>query len=137
MSVPRPTWYLFIAVTALIWNLMGVALFLAHLLMPAYMFAELSATERAVYEDLPVWALSTFAVAVFSGTLGCIFLILRKSEAFWILLLSLIGVIVRMAHLSVNGAFAYYRPIELIMPIMIAVIAIALVWVARVGNQRQ
>lgn len=85
-----------IGTVALIWNGLGVANYLVQMNMDS--FEVYREAERAIIEGRPAWATAAFAVAVFAGTLGSVFLLLRKSAAFQLFLVSLLGVIVTLLH---------------------------------------
>jgi len=63
---------------ALVWNLMGVFNFLGQALMSDEVLASLPKDQQLIYQDVPVWVTAAFAIAVFSGTLGAVFLLLKK-----------------------------------------------------------
>lgn len=60
--------------------------------------ATMPETHRATIELRPIWATLGFAIAVFGGALGCFFLLLRRSLAYYVFIASLLGVIVTMMH---------------------------------------
>ena len=90
-----------ISVVALIWNVMGLVNFFAQ--MNPDILATYRESERAIVEGRPMWATGAFAVAVFSGALGCLLLLLRKSAASYLFMASLLGVIVTMIHTLGTG----------------------------------
>ena len=63
---------------ALVWNLLGVANYLMSVTMDPEVLAALPEAEQALYADIPAWVTSAFAIAVFSGTLASLALLLRK-----------------------------------------------------------
>ncbi len=93
--------------------------------------------ERALYTDIPVWATSAYAIAVFGGTLGSIFLLMRKAWAIPAFIVSLVAIVVQMGHaffmtamLEVQGASAA------VLPLLIVAVAIFLVWYARYAKKK-
>lgn len=132
--VPRSFWI--IGGIALVWNLLGVMAYLVQAYMPEEALAALPPAERALYENVPSWAVGAFAVAVFGGTLGCALLLLRKRLATPVLILSLLGVLVQMFHvfflantIEVKGATS------VIMPLMVIGIGVGLIVYARNATQ--
>ena len=126
----RPKWYLPVSILALLWNLMGCAAYLSDVMLTAEDIAAMDATQRALYNSRPVWAVAATAVAVWGGAAGCVGLILRKRWSAVLLELSLAGVIVQdigMFILSgVNpGTFV------MVMQGLVLVIAIGLVVLSR------
>jgi hypothetical protein len=90
-----PKWFLPVAIIALLWNLMGCAAYLSDAMLTAADVARMSDAEKTMYDARPAWAVGATAVGVWLGALGCLALILRKSWAVPVLLLSLAGVIVQ------------------------------------------
>jgi hypothetical protein len=88
--------YWVIGAVALIWNGLGVANYLVQMNMDSFdVYRE---AERAIIEGRPAWATTAFATAVFGGTLGSVLLLLRKSTAFPLFCVSLLGVTATMLH---------------------------------------
>jgi len=122
-------WFWIIGIVCLIWNLMGVMAFVMQLTMSPETLAALPEAERTMYEATPVWVLIAFAVAVFSGTLGCIFLLMKKTLATIIFKISLVGILIQMYYnFFVSKAMDIYGPGGMIMPIMVLIVAIFLIW---------
>mgnify|MGYP000589280540 CR=1 FL=1 len=132
-----PKWFWIISTLALLWNIAGVGAYLQHAYMSVEDLEKLSQAERLLYESQPSWVTAAFAIAVWGGALGCIALLLQKKWAKPILLLSLIGVLVQMAHsFFISNSLEVYGPGAIIMPIMVLLIAIALVFFARKSSDR-
>jgi hypothetical protein len=130
-EVASPQWFKITAIVAIIWNLMGVIAFIAHVMMTPEMLAELSQAEQMLYKNTPAWALFAFALSVFAGMLGSIVLFMKKAYALIVLILSLIGVLVQMFHsFFMIDSIEVYGPGGMIMPIMVIIISIALVFIA-------
>jgi hypothetical protein len=126
----RPKWYLPVSILALLWNLMGCAAYLSDVMLTAEDIAAMDATQQALYNSRPAWAVAATAVAVWGGAAGCIGLILRKLWSAVLLELSLAGVIVQDIGLfilsGVNpGTFV------MVMQGLVLLIAIGLVVMSR------
>ncbi|WP_395769955.1 hypothetical protein [Arenimonas sp.] len=126
----RPKWYLPVSILALLWNLMGCAAYLSDVILTAEDIAAMDATQQALYNSRPAWAVAATAIAVWGGAAGCIGLILRKRWSAVLLELSLAGVIVQDIGLfilsGVNpGTFV------MVMQGLVLVIAIGLVVLSR------
>lgn len=116
---------------AIVWNLLGVMAFVAQMLMTPKILATLPPAEQALYANIPMWVNIAFACAVFGGTIGSILLLLRKTLALPVLLVSVIGVVVQMYHsFFMIDSIEVYGPGGMIMPIMVLIIAVVLVFVA-------
>lgn len=123
-----PKWFTVAAAFALVWNLLGVMAFIGQMTMTAEMLAELPPAEQALYESVPFWATIAFACAVFGGALGSLALLMKKSLAQPLLILSLAGVAVQMFHaFFISNSFEVFGPGGAIMPAMVLIIAIVLV----------
>lgn len=125
-----------IGAVALIWNAMGCLNFVMQ--TDPGVLASFSETARALVVDRPVWATAAFAISQFGGLLGCVFLLLRKSAAFYLFIASLLGVIVTVAHtLSLartsidlaGGEIAGY----IVMPIGVAAL---LIWYSKLSDSK-
>ena len=120
-----------IAAILLIWNVMGVINFFVQ--MNADAIAAMPETHRAIIEGRPVWATGGFALAVFGGALGCLLLLFRKSAAYYVFIVSLLGVIVTMIHtISIASSTINFKAFEVFMMIMMPlVVAAFLIWYAK------
>jgi len=125
----KPTKYFkLIAGLALVWNLMGVMAFIGQMFTTPEMIAEMPQAEQDLYNSTPMWATIAFAFAVVGGALGCLALLMKKAVAEQLLLLSLLGVLAQMFNaFFLSNSFEVYGSGGTIMPIMVVVIAIALV----------
>lgn len=56
------------------------------------MLAGYRESERAIIEGRPIWATLAFAIGVFGAFIGSLLLQVRKHAAFYILMLSLVGI---------------------------------------------
>ena len=117
-----------LSAVTLIWNILGVVNFFVQ--MNPDTLALYRESERAIVEGRPAWATGAFAIAVFSGTLGCLLLLLRKSVAYYLFVASLLGVIVTMAHtLSVGIDFSLGEILgTILMPLVVAAF---LIWYSK------
>lgn len=123
-----PKWFTIAATLALVWNLMGVLAFVGQVTMTDEMMAQLPQAEQTLYRTIPLWATIAFACAVFAGALGSLALLMKKVLAQPLLILSLAGVIIQMFHaFIISNSFEVLGASGAIMPIMVVIIAIALV----------
>lgn len=127
VAVPRPRSFWIIAVLALLWNLIGIAMFYMQIAMTPEQLAAMPAEQRAVYDATPSWLNAAFAVAVFGGALGALGLLLGKRWAVPMFLLSLLGLLVQMlGAYAVTPAWSAYGAAGLAMPILLVAIAVFL-----------
>ncbi len=125
-KVNPPIWFWIVSVIALFWNAMGVHQYLGQAYQTESWRAALTDEQIEMVTNFPSWLTAAFAIAVFSGVIGSLGLLLRKKWAYTLLLLSLIAVIVQMGYILMKG---YYDGIE--MTISIIVFAIFLVWFSK------
>jgi hypothetical protein len=85
-----------IGVVTLVFNVMGVINYFVQ--MNTDSLASFPESYRPIIEGRPAWATAAFTIAVFGGSLGCLLLLLRKSTAIYVFIVSLFGVIVTMMH---------------------------------------
>ena len=117
----------------LIWNVMGCANYFVQ--MNPEILATYRESERMIVEGRPVWASVAFALAVFGGAIGCVLLLIRRSTAIYLFIVSLLGVIVTVAHtFTVGIEFGSGEILGII--IMPIVVAFFLVWYAIYAKQK-
>ena len=85
-----------IAILGLLWNVGGAMNYMMQ--MKPDFVASLPLTHRAIIEGRPAWATGGFAVGVFGGALGCLLLLLKKSSAGLLFMISLFGILLTMVH---------------------------------------
>jgi hypothetical protein len=136
-GVKRSVGYWIVTVFALVWNLIGVAMWYIQINMTDEQLALMSEPQRQVYEGTPGWINIAFAVAVFAGVLGGVGLLLKKRWAATMFLLSLVALLVQMIGAFVaTPAWAAYGPAGLVMPAVLLVIALFLLWYANKAKAR-
>lgn len=116
-----------IAVIAIIWNAMGVMAYLTRAFITDEMIAALPKEQQAEFLiEQPSWVTGAFAIAVFGGVLGALFLLLRKKVATTLFLVSAIAAIAQHIYFFMNVEITSY-----VMPIMIIVECLFLVWYSK------
>ena len=90
-------------------------------------------SQRAYIEGSPWWATASFGLAVISGVLGCMALIMRKQWAVPMFYLCLVGIILQNVYSLVlsNGIEAFGAVSAIVMPAITVAICVALIWLAR------
>lgn len=132
-----PISFWIISILALIWNLMGISAYLSTALMDEATLAQLPEQEIELMNAMPSWVMGAFAVGVWFGALGSLFLLLRKALSQLFLMLSLLGVLVQESYvfflsdtLEVKGSSAA------IFPIIIIVISVFLYFYAKKAERK-
>lgn len=136
-ATKRSVGYWIVAVFALVWNLIGVAMWYLQVSMTPEQLAAMPEAQRQVYEGTPGWINIVFAVAVFGGVLGALGLLMKKRWACTMFALSLIALLVQMiGAYVVTPAWAAYGPVGLVMPVVLLLIALFLLWYANKAKAR-
>ena len=122
-----------ISALTLIWNVMGCANYFMQ--MNPEILATYRESERMIVEGRPAWATAAFALAVFGGAIGCILLLIRRSAAMYLFIISLLGVVVTMIYtLTIRIDFGVGEILGIIL--MPLAVAIFLVWYASYAKQK-
>ena len=123
---------------ALVWNLMGVFNYLTQAFMTDAVLASLPKDQQLMYQDVPAWVTAAFAIAVFSGTLGAVFLLLKKKIASTFFILSFIGIFTQMSYgLLLDEKTDNYGPLGLLMPLMIIAVGAYLIWYSKKAKENR
>jgi ABC-type xylose transport system permease subunit len=130
-----PFWYWVIATVALLWNLMGCAMFAVEVFALEAAMADWSEAQKAWARSIPSWIYFIYGVAVTTGVAGSIGLFMRKSWTVPLFAICLAAVLVQMGYtmLVLNG-FEVMGPADAAMPLIVIVIAAALLsfsWFAK------
>jgi hypothetical protein len=126
------TWFWVVSAIALVWNAMGVMAYFAQVTMGAEAMQALPEKERILLESVPTWATAAFAIAVWGGVLGSVLLLVRKTWATPVFIVSFLGIIVQMIHsFFISNSFEVYGPGGMAMPVMVLVFGAFLIWFSR------
>ncbi len=113
---------------SLIWNLAGVFNFIAQ--TNATTVAEMPELHRAIIESRPSWAFIFFGVAVCSGVLGSILLLLSQKLSHHLFLLSLISVIIQaIPYFTMDTGLSFIMIFSMVM--MQVLFSSFLLWYSR------
>ena len=130
-SGPPRSFYV-ISGIALIWNLVGVVFYVMQVTMTEEAMVAMETAERALMESIPTWVIAVYALAVNTGALGCLLLILRKAWAVPVLIVSLLCIVVQMGYsLTMTDAMQVYGGGVIAQSAFITVIGVYLVWYSR------
>ncbi len=136
-SVKPPTWFWVVSIIALLWNLVGVFNYLNQAFNQVAVLESLDQAQREAFEGIPAWATAAFAIAVFSGTLACIGLLVRKKWAKPLFIISLIAAVVQFIHwLFISNAVEAFGPSTYAMPVIVIVIGLYLISFSKKGIQQ-
>ena len=123
-------WFWVLAIFFLLWSIMGVISFFGHTFISEETLSKLPTNERELYGDYPLWTNIVFAIAVFSGLLGSIGLVLRKKWSKFAFIISLCAIIPQMIHnVFYTKSIDVYGLVQATtMPILVVVFGVFLVW---------
>ena len=132
-----PAWYWAVAILALLWEAMGCFSYVTKVTMDSAALAQMPAAERDIWAAMPGWVVGAFAVAVWSGLLGAVGLLLRRGWARLAFAVSLLAVIVQFGWtflatpiMSTIGTSAAA------FPAFILLMAAVLLWFAGLAAKR-
>lgn len=124
-DIQKPHWsFWFISILALLWHLGTVMNFFTQLSPEG--IASLPERYRAIVETRPFWATAAFAVAGFSGLIGCLFLLLRHRLVLPFFWASFAGVVVTIIPALTVASGPVYASFAMSLGVIVA-----LVWYAR------
>ena len=127
-----PTSFWIFGGAALVWNLLGLVMYISHVTMSPEALAQMTEDAQLFYTSTPKWANGAFALAVNAGVLGSLFLLLRKSWAVPMFILSLVSVVVQNVDAFVlRDAFGLFGINSVIVPATIFVVAVLLLIYSR------
>jgi hypothetical protein len=127
-----PAWYWIVAVLALLWEAAGCYFYIVQVSMDAADLAQLPPAQAEAFSSMATWQWSIFAIAVWSGLLGAIGLLVRSrwaGTAFWV---SLIAAAVQYGYTLFATPLMERMPASeaLPLPVSIIVLGVILVWFA-------
>lgn len=127
-----PTWYWVVSGLALLWMLFGVFAWFMDFKMDESALAQMTEAQRQLYASRPQWVFVVYGIAIFSGLIGAIGLLMRRAWAVPALAVSLVAVIVQFGYtffgmdaIRILGAGA-----ALPFPLFILAIGALLLWFA-------
>ena len=130
----KKSFYVICSVT-LIWNLIGIFNYLGFVYMSDEAFTSLSEEMQLFLNTRPAWVTGSFALAVFSGTIGNIGLLLRKKWANFILIISLISVVAQTIYNFIIQQIVEIPNSEIVVMILVNFIAVFLVYYSQKHNK--
>jgi hypothetical protein len=133
-----PTWYWVVSGLAVLWMLFGVMAWVMDFMTDEASMAEFSEAQRQLYAARPQWLFVVYGVAIFSGLAGAIGLLLRKSWASMLLVVSLAAVIVQFGYtfLAMHAVEVLGAAAAIPFPLVIFLIGVVLVWFANLSRKK-
>jgi hypothetical protein len=127
----RPTKiYWVISIIGLLWMLVGVAAWTADLMTNDAAIAQMSAAQQQLYKSRPQWMFVVYAIAIFTGLVGTIGMLARKTWGVTALAISLIAIIVQFGYtfIGLHAISIVGADVALPLPIAVFVIGAFLLW---------
>lgn len=125
-----------ISILALLWNLSGVMMYLAQAYMTDEVLQTLPQADQDWYANVPSWVTAAFAIAVFSGALACIGLLMRKRWCVKLFVLSFVAVLIQQVYNFFIQDFVELTGERLYMPLIILILAGFLMWYSKGLNSK-
>ena len=127
-----PKWFAVASWLALLWMLAGAAAFVMDLMTDEAALAQMSPAQRELYEARPAWIFAMYAVAILSGLVGALALLLRKAWAVHALTLSLVAVVIQFGYvlLAMPVLERVGAAEALTVPILVFVAGTLVLWLA-------
>ncbi len=136
-AVIRIHWsFWIISILSLIWNGMGIMNY--YVLMNPDFLATMPEPHRTIIQSRPIWASAACAMAIFGGITGSLMLLFRKSVSYYLFIISLIGIMIAMAHVTnVLSTKNMFNPPQLLtMVLMPLTVAMFLIWYSKQAKSK-
>ena len=127
-----PVYFWAASVIALIWNAFGAYSYVMLAISNSEQLSEISNTDQNIDAILPAWYISAFAIAVFAGLLGSIFLLIRKRWAYFVFIIALLSTGIQQFYILTE-----LNPRDIFLSLSAIVIAVFLVWFSRLAIARE
>ncbi|NND77624.1 MAG: hypothetical protein HKN39_05525 [Flavobacteriales bacterium] len=139
LKVKLPTWFWVVTILLLIWNILGLLAFAGDMAMNANpeMMAELPEEQQEMYANRPGWVTFSFGLAVISGFIASIGLVLKKAWAVPLFIVSFIAVILN--DIGMFGVMKVQETAEgaqLIMTVVVFLLCIFQIWFSRSARMK-
>lgn len=138
MSEKPTTSFWIIAVAFLFWNLVGLILYYMQMTTSPEVMAESYSPEQVDFiTSTPVWATSAYAIAVTAGVLGAAMLLLRRTVAVPLFIVSFVAVLVQdLDAFVLRGALQQFGGGALVLPSIVIVVCVVEIWYSRSAKGR-
>lgn len=122
----------------LLWNFLGLMIYYDQVTMSPEVLADnFSPAQQAFLSNIPLWATSAHAIAVTAGVIASLLLLVRKSLALPVFVVSLIGVVVQDLHaFVVADGLAVWGTGALYLPTIVAIVCVAEIWYSRSAKKK-
>ena len=116
---PVPGWYMAVAALAFAWEAFGCYMYVSQSLIP-------DAQRTGDYAQMQSWQWGVFAVAVWSGLIGAIGLLLRQRWATIALLVSLIAAAFQYGYAATQGGGISAEALPIAISVLVVGVALVI-----------
>ena len=135
----KTPWHLWVVgIVGLLWSAMGAMDYVMTQTKNVEYMAAFTPEQLDFFYGLPTWIIASWAIAVWGGVVGAIFLLFRKSLAVTLFLVSFIAMVITAIHnygLS-NGLEVIGDTFSLVFSAIIFLVALGLYLYARAMEKR-
>lgn len=96
--VPAPKSFYIVGAAALLWNVMGDSAYLMQVSMDLGALAKTDPYTARTFANMPSWAWSAYAIAVWGATLATLLMLMRRAIAVPLYAVSLLAIIVQFSY---------------------------------------
>jgi hypothetical protein len=130
MQNTAPRWLLWVSLLILVWNLFGVFAFVSQWNMTAADIAKLPQVQQDMWANMGSITWGAYAVAILSGTIGAVFLLMKNKAAVNVFLISVIALGVQFSN-PIGFALGADQAQMIIFPLFIIAMAVLEFFLAR------
>lgn len=126
-----------VALTALLWNLFGLLVFVLQISMTPEQRAALPLDQQQINAAMPVWVYALFGVATLAGSAGSVALLFARRWAEPMLRVSVVAIVLQMlASYALTPVWALTGIRGLGMPVLL-ILVVAAMWLFARGATRR
>jgi len=135
----KPTFlFWIIGVLALLWNAMGVNMYLQQTYKTEAFTSFYTEEQLQILENLPAWYTAVFALAVFGSSLASILFLLRRKFATFLYFIALIFLTIQSSYnLFFNEYKKYLESMDYILIITLLIVGTFLYFYAKKCEERK
>ena len=129
----RPKSFMVIAILALLWNIIGVLSYLGSVYMTEETFNELPQGQQDFLNNAPSWVTAAYAIAVFSGFIASIGLLMKKKWCVPLFIMSFLAILANdiYSYGMTNGYEAFGGAPGMVVPVLVFVFGLFLIFYSR------
>ncbi|MFQ5609358.1 MAG: hypothetical protein ACE5F8_03720 [Woeseiaceae bacterium] len=132
-----PTTFWIYSGAALVWNAIGLYAYWSFVTSPPQGNPAFTEAQQGFFAAMPGWVTSAYAIAVTAGTLGSVFLLLRKRWAYPAFIVSLLGVVAQNFHgFVLANALELFGAGATILPSLVFIVGAVLIIYSRNASAR-